>query len=276
MFRFSFSKVEATRLSKKQVYKYSIILILSILCLMVNPHGIKMILYPYVNMADGFMMDFISEWRPTSFSEISHFPYLALLVLIAFVFIFSKKKIRFIDLILFCFTAYLGLKSIRFWPYTYIICSYFVFYYVSDRKYDKGTSLCFAVISFLFLVTALKNGIIPNDKDSIVTSKVIDTVKVEKPKRLYNYYDYGGYLIYNDIDVFVDGRFDLYSKDNIRDYYDICNLNGDYIKLINKYKFDYYLVPNDTRLSYYLEHDRRFEKIFSKKGVVFYKDLNMN
>lgn len=276
MFKFKFSKIEAIRLSKKKIHKYLIVLILSILCLTINPHGIKMILYPYMNMADSFMMSFISEWHPTNFSDGSHFPYLGLLVLIAFIFIFSKKKIRFIDLILFCFVAYLGLKSIRFWSYTYIICSYFVFYYISGRKYDKGTSLCFLVASFLFVILAFMNGILPEDRDSIVTSKVIDTIKLEKPKRLYNYYDYGGYLIYNDIDVFVDGRFDLYSKNNMRDYYDICNLNGNYVKLINKYKFDYYLVPNDTRLSYYLEHDKRFEKIFSKKDVILYKDLNVN
>lgn len=274
MFKFSFYKIESTRLNKKQVYKYLIGLILSVVSLAINPHGVKMILYPYWNMADSFMMSFISEWHPTNFSDPSHFPYLLLLIFIAFPLIISRKKIRFLDLILFCFVVYLGFKSIRFWPYTYIICSYFVFYYIPSRKYDRGTSFCFIVASILFIILALKNGLVPNDTSSIVTSGMVDTVKLEEPKRLYNYYDYGGYLIYNDIDVFVDGRFDLYSKHNIRDYNDICNLNRDYIKLIDKYKFDYYLVPDDTRISYYLAHNERFKKIRSKKGIVLYKDLN--
>ena len=55
-------------------------------------------------------------------------------------------------------------------------------------------------------------------------------------------YDYGGILIYNDIEVFIDGRADLYSKYNYKDYLDISCLRGDYPKLIEKYDFDYFLV----------------------------------
>lgn len=273
MFKFSFSKIEAKRLSKKQVYRYLLAIILSVSCLAINPHGVKMILYPYWNMADTFMMEFISEWHQTDFSSIISFPYLGLLVLIAFIFIFSKKKIRFIDLILFAFTAYLGLKSIRFWPYVYIVSSYFIFYYINSRKYDNGSELCLILLSFCLTLLSFYRGFVPEKTSFISDSKLMSVVKEANPKRLYNYYDAGGYLIYNGIYVFVDGRFDLYTNNNINDYYDIFNLNEDFEKLIEKYNFDYYLIPKNSRLAYYLDKNERYEKIISRKDIVFYKTL---
>ena len=45
-----------------------------------------------------------------------------------------------------------------------------------------------------------------------LSNSAISVLKKEEPKRLFNYYDYGAYLIYKDIPVFIDGRADLYSK----------------------------------------------------------------
>ena len=53
---------------------------------------------------------------------------------------------------------------------------------------------------------------------------IVDIIKKENPERLFNMYDDGGDLIYNDIKVFIDGRADLYSKYNYKDY---LNMSAD-------------------------------------------------
>lgn len=47
-------------------------------------------------------------------------------------------------------------------------------------------------------------------------------------------YNYGGYLVYKDFKVFMDGRADLYYNYNYHDYFAISNLDGDYKNIISK------------------------------------------
>ena len=274
LFNFKFSKIEAKRLKKRQLVKYLIVMILSMGAVSLNVHGFKMFLYPYQNMADSLMISNISEWRPTVLSDSSHYPYFVLAIIVLFVFIFSKKKIQLIDFILFAISLFLGLKSIRFWPFMYIIMSFVVFDYVEARKIDKGANggiFVIALMLALFSLSHYKEITISNDL--LLDDEVITILKREKPMRLYNMYDYGGILIYNDIEVFIDGRADLYSKYNYKDYLDISCLRGDYPKLIEKYDFDYFLVSDEYQINTYLKYNDQYEVIYKniEKGFYLYK-----
>ena len=98
---------------------------------------------------------------------------------------------------------------------------------------------------------------------------------LEMAVHFYNMYDYGGILIYNNIKVFVDGRADLYSKYNYKDYLNISALKGDYPKLIDKYDFDYLLVSDKQQLSTYLKYSDKYELVYKNKdkGFVLYKTI---
>ena len=219
------------------------------------------------------MINFISEWQPTTLADPSHYIYFILIIFIMFIGLFSKKKIQFIDFALFGISVFLGLKSIRFWFYTYIIMSYVVFNYIPERKPDKGTTRMFLVLGSFFLLVFIDNiykfNALYNKK--VLSSKMIEIIKNESPDKLYNLYDYGGELVYNDIEVFVDGRADLYSKYNLSDYEMISMLQGDYIKLIKKYEFDYFLVSKGYPINTYLSYSDEYEMIFSEEDIFLYK-----
>ena len=276
LFKFEFSKIEAKRINKKQIFKYLIVSILCMCMICINSHGVKMLVYPYQNIFDNTMINFISEWQPTTLSNVSHYPYFSLIVFIFFILIFSKKKIRLIDLALFGVSIIFGLKSIRFWGYTYIIMTYVVFSYVSKRKPDKGS--CMMLVGLSVVLFTLFIGQIPRMtkefQKSVISDEMISIIKEENPQKLYNMYDYGGELIFNEIEVFVDGRADLYSKANLNDYDNISMLKGDYIKLINKYDFDYFLVMKKYPINTYLKYSDLYQEIYSEKDIVFYKKKN--
>lgn len=272
IFKFEFNKIEADRICSKQIFKYILVFILCIGCLCINPHGLKMLYYPYANMADGFMQELIAEWHPTDLNNIFDYSYIVLLLVIFFSFLFSKKKIKFLDLVLFGIGTYMGLKSIRFWPYVYIISTFFIFDYVKERKYDKGSLEVLCVLGLLFLAFFTLNFDFMFRDVEIVDDEIISILKKENPERIYNYYDFGGYLIYEDINVFVDGRADLYTNYNLKDYYDICNLSNNYVKLLDKYDFDYFLVPIESSIATYLKYDKNYEKVISKNDVILYKE----
>ena len=71
-FSFQFKKIESKRLKKKQLYRYFIVMILCIISVCINIHGIKMLTYPYLNMFDTVMIDHIMEWRSTTLHESFH------------------------------------------------------------------------------------------------------------------------------------------------------------------------------------------------------------
>lgn len=273
LFQFKFSKVEATRVSKKQILKYLSVALVCALVICINPHGVKMLIYPYSNIMDTVMVNFISEWQPTVLSNSSHYPYFLLLIFIVFVMLISKEKIKFIDLALLGISVFLGLKSIRFWGYTYIIMSYVIFNYVPERKIDKGTTRILFMLGSIFLAMFLCNYemLKTEFKSATISQEMIDTIKKESPERLYNMYDYGGELVYNDIEVFVDGRADLYSKYNLSDYSDISILQGDYVNLINKYNFDYFLVTKKYPINTYLHYNEDYEVVFAEDEMILYK-----
>jgi len=272
-FSFKKGKLEAKRLSKRQFQKYFIVMILCMVAVCINIHGFKMFVYPYENMLDTTMLGNISEWRNTSLSEPYHYLYFILLLVIVFVLLLSDKKIEFIDFLLLGFVVYLGLKSIRFWIYTYIVMSFIIFKYVKKRKYDKGTCSCMMLISLLLVSCLLFNykSVFKFDYQCTLNDDVIKVIKEEKPKRLFNMYDYGGELIYHDILVFVDGRADLYSKYNYEDYLSISQSKGDYVKLIDKYNFDYLLVNKKYPINIYLKYNDDYEVIYHNKDMRLYK-----
>ena len=105
---------------------------------------------------------------------------------------------------------------------------------------------------------------------------MINTIKKEKPERLYNMYDYGGELIYNDILVFIDGRADLYSKYNLDDYSKISTLNGDYMELIKKYDFDYFLVMSNYPINTYLKYSNDYKEVLNEKNMILYTKKDSN
>ena len=275
LFEFKFKKIESNKISKKQITKYLIVFVLSIITICINIHGIKMLFYPYLNMMDKTMLNNITEWAPTNLNIISHYMYLFFVVFIFIVMLISDKKLKLLDLLLFGLCVFLGFKSIRFWAYTYIIMNYVVFNYVNKRSIDRGTNtiLLLLSISLISMLICNLSNINKMTHKCNLSSEVISILKEEKPKRLYNMYDYGGELVYNDIDVFIDGRADLYSKYNYKDYLDISNLSSNSTKLIKKYNFDYFLVDRKYPINTYLENNDNYELLFKDKKVLLYKKI---
>lgn len=274
IFEFRFNKIEAKKLSKMQLKKLLIIGLICIFCTTINPHGFRMTIYPYINIMDNTMINSIAEWSPTNINELAHLPFFILSVFILFIFLFSKKRINFIDFSLFGLGLLLGLKTIRFWPYLYIISSYFIFDYINKFTFNnmKFIILFLDVMIIMMFTISFKNiSFEVNKKSCFLDNKMISLIKKSRPQRLFNSYDTGGELVYYDIPVFIDGRADLYSSYGVlNNYLNIVNLDYDYEELIDKYNFDYYLVNSGSKLEKYIKSLGAIE-IYSYKDYVFYK-----
>lgn len=271
-FNFSFAKIEAKPFHKKQQIKYFITMLLCIVAILINPQGISLLQYPYQTLQDSFMLQTIVEWRPSNPNLLRDLAIFALLSYLLFLMIKSDKKIRLLDLVLLGMFGFLALKSIRFWPFVYLSASFVIFHYIKERKFDYKISYAmFYLVIFLAIIFFPKSTLLEQLNAPVIDERFITAIKKESPQRLYNYYDYGGYLIYRDIPVFIDGRADIYTDLNYRDYYYMTMLQSDFKQLLERYRFDMLLLDKGTPLAYYIKDHPQYEKVLEEDNTILYR-----
>ena len=270
LFKFKFCKIEAEKISKKQIIKYIVCGLLSILAIAINPHGLKMITYPYINMGDSLMISNITEWASPSLNNVSDFGDFALLGIIILSMVITKKKIKLVDLIVLGAFLVLGFKSLKFIPLLYIVATFIVFNFVEEFEF-KISNITVIIISLALILSfgIMLPKLIRKYNEKILPREIIDYIKENKPERLFNYYGYGGYLIYNDIQVFIDGRADMYSKYNFKDAVDIEGKGYSY--LLNGYNFDMLVIPTNIPLNIHLSNNKEYEITKQIDNVIIYE-----
>ena len=158
------------------------------------------------------------------------------------------------------------------------------------QNFVEYTSIaCVVLATFVFLFYGLIGSIntIATSSHPIrsdVSDKMIQYVKNDvSTKRLYNDYDYGGELIFNDIPVFFDSRADLYAsqslmKDGLEILYlmpfdndNIVDING----LLTKYKIERILVKKNRALYTYLNsNEQKYIMKYSDENSAYFECVN--
>lgn len=291
LFDFKIGKIKFDKISRKQIKTYFMVGAVSFLVLVLNPHGLDMITYPYINMGDTVMLSFIGEWRSPDLKILQDILFIAPILVSMIIFIITEKDISFIDLTMIGAFSYLTLKSVRFSAFLYIIASYIIFRYLDNSKLKdiKNKTIndlvslmpsafkrlyiliigSMGVFTLLLLTTNQINDLFNKD---IVSSEIVEIIKEENPERLFNDYNYGGYLIYNDIKPMIDGRADMYSETLLKDYINYSNFLRP--ELRERYDFDYLLVDKGLRLdNLFISQPEHYEKLAEDKKSVLYKNL---
>ncbi len=101
--------------------------------------------------------------------------------------------------------------------------------------------------------------------------------------RLYNEYNYGSYLLYKGIPVFVDSRADLYAPefsgledDIFMDFISVSSLGDFYEDIFEKYNITHAIMYKNSKMSMIIDEtkDPNYKKIYSDKYFVIYERLN--
>ena len=220
-------------------------------------------------MQDGLMLSTIAEWQATNPNKLNNLAIFAYFAIVLFLIFKSPRKLQLLDGILLAMFAFLSLKSIRFWPLFYLVSGFIIFDYVNETPVSLFTARLLFAFSVFFLVASIPWRPIELFTP-VVPEKFIEIIKQKHPQKLYNYYDYGGYLIYRDIPVFIDGRADMYSKYNYQDYYHLSILESDYRKILDRYQFDMFLLDKGLPLVSYLEEQEEYEVLLDQGNTILY------
>lgn len=221
--------------------------------------------------------------------------------------IFTDTKLSLRDFFMLAGLTLLTFMTRRQASMFVIVCG-FIFAKMSAnflRKYDKDgtdkvikimTSLLgkiFTVLLVILLSFIMYKGKINNEfvNSTSYPVKAADYILEEldiNNMRLFNEYNYGSYLLYRGIPVFIDSRADLYApefngkknadgkydgRDIFSDYINTSNITKYYEETFEKYKITHVILKTNTKLNMLISRDENYKELYKDNSFVIYERL---
>ena len=91
-------------------------------------------------------------------------------------------------------------------------------------------------------------------------------------QRIFNAYQFGGYLISRDIPVFVDGRAELYGETFVMDFFKAVEVKrlDNLTRLLDEYTIDATLLAADSPAAQVLDHIKGWKRLYADKIAVIH------
>ncbi len=271
---------------------------------LLTPLGDTPYTYLYKTM-QGNTTENISEHLPLTLINAKEI--LVTLVAVLAIMLFTDTKIRLKDLFMLAGLALLMFMTRRQVSMFVLFGSAIIAKLIADlfRKYDDrglaelenimiSTLGTIAVICIIALLAILEIRPKVDDKFVNVSSYPVDaatyiTENLDlKSIKLFNEYNYGSYLIFRGIPVFIDSRADLYApefnkiensedaelakgRDIFSDYIGASTISRYYERVFEKYDITHMILSKKSKLNMLVEKDDRYNQIYSDEYFVIYE-----
>ncbi|MBR0718052.1 hypothetical protein [Bradyrhizobium liaoningense] len=100
----------------------------------------------------------------------------------------------------------------------------------------------------------------------------VDLLQQRKAQRIFNAYQFGGYLISRDIPVFVDGRAELYGETFVMDFFKAVEAKklDNLTRLLEEHRIDATLLVADAPAAQVLDHISGWKRIYADDIAVIH------
>ena len=140
------------------------------------------------------------------------------------------------------------------------------------------TALIIIIISLLqYKTIATQNYIDNNEYPVLAASWIKGNVDIEKMK-LFNDFNYGSYLLFKDIPVFIDGRADAYDPvfngkedDIFLDYMTTSSLQVWYEDTFNKYGITHIITKTNSNFNIFLQRNIEYKNVYNDGEFSIYE-----
>lgn len=297
-------KLKKHRLFKSKIFDSKIIinespffkeLLLSlILSFFVGLFTPSKICYSYIfKVMLGDSQTFIEEHAPIVI--IQHPCFLTFILILVFLLIFTKQKIKLNEFFMLSGLILMCLISVRHLSFFYTIGLFYLsrmcIRYLNSRN-DKtldimgsllvGNNLIYCLCIIIIVIFSYnqfqKNYKLDYINEIDYPVKASNFIKENldiNNIRLYNGYNIGSYLMYQDIPVFIDSRCDLYlSEFNGLDYNifdDEMNILFDYQRVFKFYKITHILISKNELLYQILNNRDEYLIIYEDKNFILFE-----
>lgn len=248
----------------------------SFLVAVLNPNGPALWIYPFFTLGSNAMQSYIQEWASPDFHLVIFWPFAALLFTGLLALIVSRRSPTLTEGLLFAGTAGAGMLSARHIPIFAIVASPIIcrhllsalegtrFYALAADTAEEGGPGRLVVINWILLLVALvavagwtlaKLG----ENETAITASYPEAAVdylVESglaAQHGYNSYNWGGYLIWRGLSVYVDGRADVYGDDFLHYYRRTYDLTSQWQQPLDDFEVAYVLIEHHSPLGNLLQ-----------------------
>jgi hypothetical protein len=263
----------------------------SFLLAAVNPSGPSLWLYPFETLGSPAMQGYIQEWHSPNFHLYYFWPFAALVGLGGIGWAFSPQRPTWSDLLLFCGTAFAGLVSARHIPLFAVVATPIVCRHLSavlqtmaggrwslikpgvgnsaERPLPSllvGLNWLLAGLALVGVLVWTANTILANE--TAVSERypvaAVDFLEAEGLAGApgYNSYNWGGYLIWRGLPVFVDGRADVYGDDFLFYYLQTFEVRSNWRQPLDEHQVVYVLIEPGSPLTAVLTLDEQWHTVY--------------
>ena len=267
---------------------------------LLSPTGDTPYTYLYKTMK-GNTTENISEHQPLTL--INNTEAICTLVILISILTFTKTKIKLSDLFFVGGLCYLMFTSRRQFSMLVLIGSVVLGRLVVDMitRYSKNglkdvddvvkNNLVLVLLTILMGIFSY-NSIKPVLDDKFVSEKsypvsacdfILENIDLGTAK-FYNEYNYGSYMLFRGIPVFIDSRADLYApefsgnkdEDIFSDFINTSSISKYYEDTFEKYNITHVILgkKSKTNLIINKSHDENYKEIYSDDNFVIYERIN--
>lgn len=257
---------------------------------------------PYTYLIDtmnGITTENINEHLPLTLINSKDF--LCIIIAIIALLMFTDIKVRLKDILFLGGLIILSLMSRRqismflligIYAVNRIICEFLAKYKVREEIEDIATFLTTKTGAFLFILIFMLLGIknikpkldeqyISNSTYPVEACEyILNNIDLNKAK-FYNEYNYGSYMLYKGIPVFIDSRADLYSPEFnegvhvFEDFLNIANIGTYYEDKIEEYGITHLIMYKNAKLNMFVSRNDNYTKLYEDDSFVIY-ERNIN
>lgn len=267
---------------------------------LLSPTGDTPYTYLYKTMK-GNTTENISEHQPLTL--INNTEAICTLVILISILTFTKTKIKLSDLFFVGGLCYLMFTSRRQFSMLVLIGSVVLGRLIVDMitRYSKNglkdvddvvkNNLVLVLLTILMAIFSY-NSIKPVLDDKFVSEKsypvsacdfILENIDLDTAK-FYNEYNYGSYMLFRGIPVFIDSRADLYApefsgnkdEDIFSDFINTSSISKYYEDTFEKYNITHVILgkKSKTNLIINKSHDENYKEIYSDDNFVIYERIN--
>lgn len=252
-----------------------------------NPSGLALWTYPLETLRSDAMRDYIQEWHSPDFHSTWFWPFALMLVVSVVAVVASPRRPGVTQMLLLAGTGLAGLQSMRHIPLFAIVAIPIVAEQIEvaldaqrvraqTRPPLRSTAIAplLAILGMVVAVGGVAAAISSND-DAVAATYPVDAVDAILDSDLadargYNAYGWGGYLIWRDIDVFIDGRADVYGDEFMRLHFQAEKLEADWREPLDTFDVEYVLLAPDAEFGLVLDEAADWTEVYTDDVAVIW------
>lgn len=270
-----------------EIRQLGVVTAVSFVAAILNPNGIELWIYPFLTLGSGAMQAYILEWHSPDFHQPHFWPFVLMLAVGVLSWVFSQKRPTFSDLLILGGTAAAGLLSARHIPLFAIVSTPIIgrhllsslqgtpFYRLLSGETAEPVAPPFMRVlnGVILLLAVLAAGVWVLQKTAVNETAIAEQYPVAAidfleqqgltEQRIYNSYNWGGYLIWRNIPVFVDGRADVYGDDFLFFYLQAYEGRETWVQPLDQFGAGYVLMEHTSVLSTILLTSPEWQEVYS-------------